>query len=145
LRDLPASDPAVPAKPPRWGRGLALLTAAVFCVSAAFPVVAGLSRDTARFPRSWGVADVVLAFVLALMAFAVTAASGRVPQEAHAVAYRAYRLLLHGILLLLVVFFLAGDRIAWNNCLTGFAWRAWLLLYALPSWLALVRRPFPPA
>src|SRR5262249_12280269 len=111
----------------------------------AFPVVAGLSRDTARFPRSWGVADVVLAFVLALMAFAVTPASGRVPQEAHAAAYRAYRLLLHRILLLPVVFFLAGGRLAWNNCLTGSAWRSCLLLYALRSWWALVRRPFPPA
>ena len=39
---------------------------------------------------------------------------------------------------MLVVFFLAGDRIIWSNCLTGFAWRAWLLMYTLPAWMTAV-------
>jgi hypothetical protein len=34
----------------------------------------------------------------------------------------------------MVVFVLFGDRIVWSNCLTGFAWRAWLLFYGLPAW-----------
>jgi hypothetical protein len=42
------------------------------------------------------------------------------------------------IFALLVGFFFFGDRIVWSNCLTGFAWRFWLLLYGLPAWYALV-------
>ena len=53
-------------------------------------------------------------------------------------SYRAYRVLIHGILAMLVVFFLFGDRIVWSNCLTGFAWRAWLLCYGLPAWLTVL-------
>jgi hypothetical protein len=45
-------------------------------------------------------------------------------------------MLLHAILLMLVIFFVAGDRIKWTQCLTGFAWRAWLLVYILPCWFA---------
>ena len=37
--------------------------------------------------------------------------------------------------------FLAGERITWINCLTGFGWRAWLLLYALPSLFTAVKAP----
>jgi hypothetical protein len=44
-------------------------------------------------------------------------------------------------LVLLVIFFLAGDRIVWINCLTGFGWRASLLLYTLPAWLTLLEKP----
>src|SRR5262249_26459540 len=51
------------------GRPLALGAAVLFVVSSAFPVVAGLAEDTASFPRWWGVADVAIAFVLAMLAF----------------------------------------------------------------------------
>jgi hypothetical protein len=51
------------------------------------------------------------------------------------------RILSHGIFVMLVVFFLAGERITWINCLTGFGLRAWLLLYALPSWFTVARAP----
>jgi len=81
-----------------------------------------------------------LAFVLAAMVLAVMAAAqGRINKQADDATYRTYRVLTHGILVMLVVFFLAGERITWINCLTGFGWRAWLLLYALPSWFILVR------
>ena len=60
---------------PRWSRPLAVATAAIFCVSAAFPVVAGLSKNTGAFPTWWGIADVVLAFVLAAMVFTVMVAA----------------------------------------------------------------------
>ena len=73
--------------------------------------------------------------VLAVMA----TAQGRINKQADDATYRTYRVLTHGILVMLVVFFLAGERITWINCLTGFGWRAWLLLYALPSWFILVR------
>ena len=81
-----------------------------------------------------------MAFVLAAMVLAVMAAAqGRINKQADDATYRTYRVLTHGILVMLVVFFLAGERITWINCLTGFGWRAWLLLYALPSWFILVR------
>jgi hypothetical protein len=127
---------------PRWSRPLAVAAAAIFCVSTAFPVVAGLSKNTGAFPKWWGIADVVLAFVLAAMVFAVmVAAYGKISRQAEDASYRAYRVLTHGIFVMLVVFFLAGERITWINCLTGFGWRAWLLLYALSSWFTVVRVP----
>src|SRR4030095_13059103 len=127
---------------PRWRRPLAVATAVIFCVSTAFPVVAGLSKNSEAFPKWWGIADVVLAFVLAAMVFAVTvAAHGKISRQAEDATYRAYRILTHGIFVMLVVFFLAGERIIWINCLTGFGWRAWLLLYALPSWFTVARAP----
>jgi hypothetical protein len=132
----------VPAKQPvpRWSRRLALATAAIFCVSTAFPVIVGLSKNLAAFPKWWGTADVVLAFVLAMMVFAVIGtARSRVSKQVEDATYRAYRILIHGLFVMMVVFFLAGDRIAWANCLTGFVWRTWLLLYVLPEWIAALR------
>jgi hypothetical protein len=127
---------------PRWSRPLAIATAAMFCISTVFPVVAGLSKNTAGFPKWWGIADVVLAFVLAAMVFAaMVAAHGKISSQADAATYRAYRILTHGIFVMLVVFFLAGNRVTWINCLTGFAWRAWLLMYALPAWFTALRAP----
>jgi hypothetical protein len=40
-------------------------------VSWVFPVGAGLGRDTSAFPKWWGPVDVVLAFVLAILAFGI--------------------------------------------------------------------------
>src|SRR5215471_12095225 len=132
----------VPARPPvpRWSRSLAVATAAIFCVSTAFPVVAGLSKNPGAFPKWWGIADVVLAFVLAAMVFAVmVAAHDKVGRQVEDATYRAYRVLTHGIFVMLVLFFLARNRITWTNCLTGLGWRAWLLLYALPAWFAALK------
>ncbi len=124
----------------RWAepsRPLAIATALAFLVSSAFPVAAGLSEDTSAFPRWWGFADVALAFVLAVLAMMVVGvAQERVTPDVREATYRAYRILLHGILALGALFFVAGDRIVWIHCLTGFGWRAWLLLYCLPAWLA---------
>lgn len=76
------------------------------------------------------------------MVFAVmVAANGKINRQAEDATYRTYRMLSQGILVLLVVFFLAGERITWINCLTGFGWRAWLLLYGLPSWFTVVKGP----
>jgi hypothetical protein len=123
----------------RWGRPLAITSAIVFCISSAFPVVAGFVTNAETWPRWWGVLDVAIAFFLAMVALAVIGvAQGRVNQPAEEASYRAYRVLIHGILVLLVVFFLFGDRIVWSNCLTGFAWRSWLLFYGLPAWLTVL-------
>jgi hypothetical protein len=124
----------------RWGRSLAIATAVVFAISLAFPIVAGLSKNTSAFPKIWGELDVGLAFVLAVMVFAVMAlARNSADKRAEDSTYRAYRVWLHGIFVMLVVFFVFGDRIVWINCLTGLAWRSWLLLYALPEWIVALR------
>ena len=123
-----------------WARPLAIATAATFAVSSGFPVAAGLARDTSRFPRWVGPVDVGIAFILSLLAFTVVAfAQGQTTREAIESTYRAYRVLIHVVFLLLVIFFVAGDRINWVNCLTGFAWRGWLLMYALPFWFTLMQ------
>ena len=122
------------------GRALAIVTAIVFCISSVFPVVAGFVTNRETWPRWWGVLDVAIAFVLAMLALAVLAAAqGKVTEPAREATYRAYRVLIHGIFAAMVAFILAGDWIVWGNCLTGFAWRAWLLMYCLPAWFMLSR------
>lgn len=124
----------------RKGRALAVATAIVFVISSIFPLVAGLARNTQAFPRLWGILDVVIAFVLAGIAMVILGLFDRsVDDEIRQAAYRVYRVLIHFILAFCVIFQLAGDRITWSNCLPGFAWRAWLLLYVLPAWLAAFR------
>jgi hypothetical protein len=121
-------------------RPLSILTAIVFFISAVFPVGAGLAKDTASFPRWWGQADVGTAFLLAVLALAVLAiGTPRVTKWVEDVSYRAYRILIHGIFVLLIVFVFFGNRVVWSQCLSGFAWRSWLLLYVLPAWIAAYR------
>lgn len=127
---------------PFKGRRLAVVAAVLFFISSVFPVIAGLSKNTASFPKWWGMLDVGLAFVLAILALVIVAiAEGKVDKQAADASYRAYRVLIHGILAMIVVFFLFlfGDRIIWINCLTGFAWRTWLLMYSLPAWFTALR------
>ena len=124
----------------RSTRSLAIATAIMFCASTLFPVVAALSRDAASLPGIVGVMDGILAFALVFMAMLLYARTeGKVTREAHEAAYRAYRVLMHAILGLLIVFFLFGDRVVWHIALVGLAWRAWLLLYTLPSWYAALK------
>ena len=138
--DDPASDHLPATRRAGAGRPLAIVTAIVFCISSVFPAVAAFVHDRESWPRWWGVLDVAVAFLLGLLALAVLGvAQGKVTKQAEEASYRAYRILTHGILALLVVFFLAGDRIVWSNCLTGFAWRAWLLLCCLPAWFTTFR------
>jgi hypothetical protein len=130
----------------RKGRQLAVATAIVFVISSIFPVAAGLSRNPESFPRLWGILDVVIAFILVALAIVVAALFGRgVTKEIELAAYRIYRVLINAILVLLVVFFLAGDRVRWTIFLTGLAWRGWLLFYGLPAWIvALKGKPVAP-
>jgi hypothetical protein len=112
----------------------------LFLLSWVFPVGAGLAKDTSGFPRWWGAADVALAFVLAIAAFGLPAlVRGRVDKGAEETSYRTYRILTHGLMAVGVVVMLAGDRIVWANCATGFLWRSWLGLYILPWWITAVR------
>ena len=121
-------------------RSIALTTAALFLISLAFPAVAAFVKDTKAWPKWWGVLDVTLAFVLVVLVLAVlTNARDRVNKDVEQITYKVYRVLIWGIFLLMAVFVVAGDRIIWTQCLTGFAWRYWLLLYALPWWIAASR------
>jgi hypothetical protein len=121
----------------QWFRPLCIATAIVFLISAVFPIGAGLARDTSSFPHWWGTADVGTAFLLAAMALAVLAVgSSRVTKQDEESTYGAYRVLIHGIFVLMVAFVFLGDHIAWSQCLSGLAWRSWLLLYVLPAWIA---------
>src|SRR5215469_12476051 len=141
LNQPATTDLARPTSAPlaHWSRPLAIATAIVFYISSVFPVVAGFVTNRETWPRWWGVLDVAIAFVLAMLALAVIGcAQGKVNKPAEDASYRAYRVLIHGILAMGIVFFLFGDRIVWSNCLTGFAWRAWLLLYGLPAWLTVL-------
>jgi hypothetical protein len=138
------SHPVPPLSYPRvpWGRPLAIAAAVVFCVSSAFPLTAGLARDPSSFPDWWGKLDVAVAFFLALLAFAVLGVAGnKVSRSEEEASYRAYRVLIHGLFAMILVFFLLGDRIVWMQCLPGFAWRTWLLLYVLPAWVTAFGAP----
>ena len=121
-------------------RPLCVAAAIVFLISAVFPIAAGLSHNTASFPHWWGTVDVGIAFILAALALAVIAVGrpGKTNQDEEA-TYRAYRILIHGIFVLMVAFVFLGDRIVWSQCLSGIAWRSWLLLYVLPEWIASYR------
>ena len=124
----------------RWGRPLAILTAAIFVVSSVFPVGAGLAKNPEAFPNWWGRLDVGIAFFLAALALVVMALAGsKFSKPVEDATYRAYRVIIHGLWMMLVVFFLWGDRITWKYCLVGLAWRAWLVLYSLPAWVTVAR------
>jgi len=123
-----------------WNRPLAFSALILFLLSWVFPIGAGLARDTSAFPRWWGAGDVGLAFVLAIAALGLPAlVRGCLNKEVEEAAYRAYRVLTHGIMAVAVLVVLAGERISWANCATGFLWRTWLGLYMLPWWIAAVR------
>lgn len=145
MRNDNASPPAFPAPTDdrlrsTWRRGIAVVTGLVFAISSLFPLAAGLSHDTASFPSWWGVADVGVAAMLAILTLVVfVIGHTHVCKEDEELSYRGYRVLIHGIFVLLVGLLLFGDRIVWSNCLPGFAWRYWLLLYGLPTWLAVLR------
>jgi hypothetical protein len=72
---------------PHSNRRLAIVAAVAFFVSSVFPVVAGLSHNTASFPKWWGILDVSLAFVLTLLALAILGVSqGKVNKQAECVS-----------------------------------------------------------
>lgn len=120
-------------------RRFAFATAILYLLSWVFPIGAGLEKDTTAFPKWWGTADVGLAFVLIAVFGIQMLVRGKVDRRADETAYRVYRIFTHGIIAVAVLVILAGDRITWVNCATGFLWRAWLALYMLPWWLTAVR------
>ena len=123
-------------------RAIALTAAILYVLSWIFPVVAGLVKNPTSLPQWWGTVDVALAFVVAVGAFVIPGLGhANLDKQTERTAYRIYRSSLHALLVVGVLVMLAGDRIKWANCATGFLWRAWLFLYILPWWLAAAGRP----
>ena len=123
-------------------RAVALTAGILFVLSWAFPVGAGLVRNPTSLPQWWGTVDVALAFVVAVGAIGIQGLGhGNVDKQAERTSYRIYRSSLHALLVVGVLVMLAGDRIKWANCATGFLWRTWLFSYILAWWLAVARRP----
>jgi hypothetical protein len=124
----------------RWGRPLVIVGAVLFGISVAFPLAAGLVA-TDRPPTWIGVLDVVFALAWAMTMMVIgSLVQGRINDDAKHTSYRLYRGLAHLLLVLLVTFFLFGDRINWTVLLLGLAWRLWLLVYTLPAALTLWRK-----
>jgi hypothetical protein len=125
--------------PPRWRRRLVEFTAVLFCVSTVFPIIASIIPAD-QLPGWIGIVDVVLAFVVVILGLAILSIAGNKVQSLDIQAsYQGYRALGTVPLILLVIFFIAGDRLLWNVLLLGLAWRTWLLVYTLPVGLTLWR------
>ena len=121
-------------------RAFAFTTATLFAISWMFPLGAGLAKVNAVFPKWWGPADVALAFVLVILAFTLQSlVHTKIDKQAEETTYRFYRIFTHVLMAVAAIVMLAGDRIVWANCATGFLWRTWLLLYVLPWWLTAAR------
>ena len=118
-------------------RGLLVTSAGLFLVSSAFPVAASI-LPVDRHPRWLGVADVAIAAALVVLGLMLVAKQpGPFPAGVIASSFRAYRALATAFLILLTLFFVFGDAIRWSILLPGLGWRGWLLVLALPSWLAM--------
>jgi Na+/melibiose symporter-like transporter len=119
------------------GRRLVIAGAALFTVSTLFPIVASLLPED-HVSRGVGVLDVALAAALLVCAALTHHRAGPV----RSVQVQAAAGSFHGAawnvpLLLLIVFFVAGDRVRWNVLLPGLAWRAWLLAATVPAGVSL--------
>lgn len=111
----------------------------LFMVSVACPVVASSLAADVR-PRWLGIADVVLAAVVAAGAITLSVDyRHRIADADRLAAQRVSERLLGLIPATLLLFFLVGDRLDWTVLVVGLAWRTWLLLYTLPALIA-VRR-----
>jgi len=118
-------------------RPLLLVSAALFVLSCLFPIAASVSQGD-RAPRWMGVADVVIAAVVAV--FGMLIMSKKPSEFAPSVvasSFKAYRGLANTLLLSLALFFLVGDGIRWSILVPGLAWRGWLLAMVMPSWLSM--------
>jgi hypothetical protein len=87
-------------------------------------MIAAVSKDTASFPLWWGTLDVSIAFVLAILTFVIYGlAHGKVNKQIEETTYRVYRVLIHGIFFLILIFFLLGsnhlDQWLARHCVAG--------------------------
>lgn len=124
---------------PDSARSLGRLCFLLFAVSTAFPVVAGF-RNTETPSRWLGLADVGVAALLLTVSFTVASrARSKLSDTDRLIAFRVSQTLFSVIPVLLIGFFIAGDRINWQVLIVGLAWRGWLLLYTLPYLISVTR------
>lgn len=114
----------------------------LFAVSSAFPILASfLYTDVDQPPPSWvGIADVLTgAALFATTAWVVHRRQHAVTNADRIEAFHLSQVVFAIVPALLIVFFVAGDRIRWPVLVIGMAWRGWLLLYALPYLVSATR------
>jgi hypothetical protein len=122
-------------RPGPLSRAVALL----FVGSTMFPIVAGLLHMP-QPPRWLGVADVIVAAVLAVAVIVASARySSAVTDEEPVAAHRVSARVLAVVPVLLAVFLMTGNRLDWTVLVVGLAWRGWLLLSVLPVLLVMQR------
>lgn len=111
----------------------------LFAVSTAFPVVAGVRN--VETPSRWlGITDVVVAALLLVVAIGVANKHrSSLSDNDRLIAFRASQTLFAVIPALLILFFIAGDRLSWQVMVVGLAWRGWLLLYTLPYLISAIK------
>lgn len=116
----------------RWGRPLVRLAAIVFGASALFPVAAGLTPE-GWLPAWVGGLDVALAVLVVVLMLAILALAGNnIHSRVKQFCFELYRGAASLLIVLLVAYFIFGDRIHWGILLIGLAWRAWVLFFSLP-------------
>lgn len=125
-------------------RALGRICVALFALSTAFPIVAGV-LNLSRPSRWMGIADVVVATLLFCSTAAAWVRGRNVVSDRHRlVAFRATQMVIAVIPALLAAYFLLGPRIDWSVLVIGLAWRAWLLLYTFPFLAASLAAADPP-
>lgn len=132
------------ANPPhRIRHTLAWWAAVLFVVSTAFPIAASLISIGAR-PQWMGVADVIIAFTWVFVVFGIETLTHEKPNdEIRKKSLTVYRAISIVPLALIVIYFLAGERVDWEVLLVGLGWRSWLAIYAFPNWLEAWRWRMP--
>jgi hypothetical protein len=113
--------------------------AVLFAISCAFPVAASLV-PAAVLPIWIGYLDVVLAFIVAGLAIRISMADDATKPVDTVRLVKIYRAIGAVPLVLLVAFFLVGDRVRWDVLLPGLAWRAWIMMYTLPAVVGMLPR-----
>ena len=117
------------------GRAFLVLLA----VSTAFPI---LGFFLFRYGiTELGIVDVGIASITIVAAFTLEGRARSVVSEAdRATSWRLVRIGATGALVLLGIFFIVPER-NWDVLVIGLVWRAWLLIWVLPSVVASLRQP----
>ena len=112
----------------------------LFAISTAFPFLGwflfqyGISE--------MGIVDVGIASFTVVAAFTLEGRARPFVTEAdRARSWLIIRAGATGLLLLLGIFFIAPTQFHWDVLVIGLVWRAWLLIWVLPSLVASLRQP----
>ena len=111
----------------------------LFSVSTAFPVMALFGPY--GLPSEIGIVDLGVASIALVAGFTLESRARDLVSEAdRATSWRVIRLGATAGLVLLAVFFVAPKALGWDVLIIGLVWRAWLLIWVLPSLVASLRQ-----